>query len=114
MEKMTGFLIRGVYMGTHIARGKPDQNGQVKETLYCGLKYFTKGRYGDEQHIAELCVSKNLIEQGVPAQLHRFTGQTIELPFFEMKWTNGNGKTLYLANDVLNLISSPAPAKAAV
>lgn len=114
MDKLTGFLIRGVYMGTHIVHGKPDANGQSKETLYCGVKYFTKGRYGDEQHIAELCISKNLIEKGVAAQLHRFTGQTIELPFFEMKWSNGNGKTLFLANDVLSLFNSAsAPVKAA-
>lgn len=110
MNQLTGFLIRGVYMGTHIAQGKPDQNGQVKETLYCGLKFFTKGRYGDEQHIVELCISKALIEKGIPAQLHKFQGQTIELPFFEMAWSSGKGKTLFLANDVINMLSAPVKA----
>ncbi|KRS22349.1 hypothetical protein AAY72_03815 [Alishewanella sp. WH16-1] len=113
MEKLTGFLIRGVYMGTHIVHGKPDQNGQSRETLYCGVKFFTNGRYGPEQHIAELCISKGLIEKGIPAQLHKYQGQTIELPFFEMAWSSGKGKTLFLANDVTALLGTVQPVKAA-
>ena len=100
MNQSTGFFIRGEYMGTRIAHGKPDANGQSKETLYCGVKHFSEGRYGQEEHITELCISKGLIEKGIPAKLHAFTGKMVELPFFEMAWTNGNGKTVFLANDI--------------
>ena len=109
-NKPTGFLIAGVYMGTHIATSKPDANGQTKDTLYCGIKHFSQGKYGPESHITELCISKGLTEKGVAAQLHKFTGKTVELPYFEMKWSNGNGKTLFLANDIIELLQ---PVKAA-
>ncbi len=110
MEQPTGFFIRGIYMGTHIAQSKPDQNGQIKETLYCGVKHFSEGKYGAESHITELCISKGLTEKGIAAKLHAFTGKTVELPFFEMKWSNGNGKTFFLANDIVNQLQ---PVKAA-
>ena len=61
-NKPTGPFWAGVYMGTRIAEGKPDQNGQVKQTLYIGLKHFSEGRYGPEEHITELCVSKGVLE----------------------------------------------------
>jgi hypothetical protein len=105
-NKPTGFLIAGIYMGTKIATSKPDQNGQTKETLYLGIKHFTEGNYGPEEHITELCISKGLTEKGVAAKLHQYTGKCIELPYFEMKWSNGNGKTLFLANDILNQLNA--------
>ena len=107
-NKPQGDFTSGVYMGTRIAHGKPDQNGQVKETLYCGLKTVTEGRYGPEETIIELCVSKGLIEKGIPAKLHQFQGKCIELPFFEMAWTNGNGKTRFLANSIEQLLTQQA------
>ena len=109
-NKPTGYLLAGVYMGTRIAEGKPDANGQTKQTLYLGLKHFSDGKYGSEQHITELCISKGLIEKGIPAKLHQYTGKTIELPYFEMSWTNGNGKTLFLANEIENLLKEPVKA----
>ncbi|WP_445766609.1 DNA-binding protein [Rheinheimera sp.] len=112
MEQPTGFFIRGEYMGTRIAQSKPDNSGQTKDTLYCGVKHFSEGKYGPEEHITELCISKGLTEKGVAASLHKFTGKMVELPFFEMKWSNGNGKTLFLANDVVNQLQHQ-PVKAA-
>lgn len=107
-NKPQGDFTSGVYMGTRIAYGKPDQNGQVKETLYLGLKTVSEGRYGPEESITELCVTKSLIEKGIPAKLHQYTGKCIELPFYEMAWSNGNGKTRFLANSIEQLLSAQA------
>ena len=110
MNQPTGFFLRGLYMGTRVATSKPDQNGQTKDTLYCGVKHFSEGQYGPEEHITELCISKALTEKGIPAKLHSFEGKTVELPFFEMKWSNGNGKTLFLANDIIQQLGQQVKA----
>lgn len=110
MKQMTGFFIRGEYLGTRLVHGKPDQNGQTKETLYCGVKHFSEGKYGVEEHVTELCISKGLIQKGIPSKLHQFAGKVIELPYFDMPWSNGNGRTTFLANTVTELFDASVKA----
>lgn len=112
MQNLQGEYLHGTYLGTRIAHGKPDSNGQSKQTVYCGVSYIKQGAYGDEMVTKELCVSKGLIEKGIPAKLHAFEGKQVALPFFEMAWSNGNGKTLFLANNVTDLFAAQ-PVKAA-
>lgn len=108
MNNLQGEYVHGTYLGTRIVRGKPDANGQTKETLYCGVSYTKPGAYGDEHIVKELCISKGLTDKGIPAKLHSYEGKQIALPFFEMAWSNGKGKTLFLANNVEQMFAVKA------
>lgn len=110
--KFDGLTLTGTYMGTRVSRGKPDQNGQVKETLYCGIGFFTSGAYGQKETIIEAIISKGLIEKGLPVKLAAFEGKQITIPVFCTPWTNGKGMNTFIANDALQLFEQQ-PAKVA-
>lgn len=107
-KTFNGLLLSGTYMGTRIARGKPDQNGQSKETLYCGIGFFTQGRYGQQETVIEAIISKALIDQGLPAKLAAFEGKHVTLPVFCSPWTNGKGMNTIVSNDAVEMFTQQA------
>lgn len=100
-----GLTVNGVYKGTRLQQGKPDQNGQVRQTLFCGVSIERQGNYGTEEEIIELVISDTLVKQGIPAKLASLENTEISLPFWERVWTGqkSSGVTRYLANDVTKL-----------
>jgi hypothetical protein len=108
-----GLTVTGTYMGTRVNHGKPDQNGQTKETLYCGIAFHSEGRYGElVETVMDVMISKNLIQKGIPAKLAAFNGKQVTLPVFVTPWSNGKGTTTFLGNDVEQLFN-PQQVKAA-
>lgn len=100
-----GLTANGVYKGVRIQRSKPDQNGIVKETLYCGISTERQGNYGTEETIIELVISDQLIKQGIPAKLAALEGTQISLPFWERLWQGAKsvGVTRYLSQEVKDI-----------
>lgn len=107
-----GLTLTGTYMGTRVSRGKPDANGQSKETLYCGIGFFTTGAYGQKETIIEAIISKGLIEKGLPVKLASLEGKKITLPVFCTPWTNGKGMNTFVSNEAVQLFEQQ-PVKAA-
>jgi len=101
-----GLTVNGVYRGTRLQHGKPDQNGQTRQTLYCGISVERKGNYGTEEEIIELVISDAMVKQGIPAKLALLENQEVSLPFWERVWTGTKsaGVTRYLANEVTQVI----------
>lgn len=101
-----GLTANGTYLGTRLQRGKPNQQGQTRETLFCGISVERQGNYGTESEVIELVISDNLMKQGIPAKLAQFENQQISLPFWERVWTGQRsaGVTRYLANEVSEML----------
>ena len=110
MKKLQGDLIRGTYRGTRVNRSRPDMNGEVKETLYCGVSYIKQGRYGPEEVTKEMIISKALITEGVPTKLQALEGKEVEFPVFYTPWSNGKGMSCFLANNVKDVLDQPVRA----
>jgi len=109
MIEFLGLTINGTYLGTRIAQGKPDQNGQSRQTLYAGLEILTVGQYGETKtEVMECVISDALIKQGVAASLAKFEGQKICLPVWGRVWqgAKSSGVTYYLGNDVSKLFKA--------
>lgn len=101
--KFDGLTLTGTYMGTRVQNSKPDANGQTKQTLYCGIGFFTNGAYGQKETIIEAIISKGLIDKGLPVKLAALEGKQVTLPVFCTPWTNGKGMNTFVANDAMQL-----------
>lgn len=104
-----GLTLTGTYLGTRIAHGKPDQNGQTRQTLFAGLEVATTGQYGETKtEVHECVISDSLIKQGIAAHLAKFEGQLLTLPVWGRVWqgAKSSGVTYYLGNDVTKLMKA--------
>jgi hypothetical protein len=101
-----GLSLNGVYKGTRIQRGSPDQNGIIREKVLCGISFEKVGPYGATQEVIEVVIPEALIKQGVPAKLAKFEGQEVSLPYFEQLWTGnkGPGVTRYLSAEITQVL----------
>lgn len=101
-----GLSLNGVYLGTRVQRGNPDQNGVSREKVLCGISFEKNGHYGAAQEVIEVVIPESLIKQGVPAKLAKFEGQEISLPYFEQLWSGnkGPGVTRYLSAEVTQVL----------
>lgn len=100
-----GLTVNGVYKGVRQQHGRPNAQGVVRTTLYCGIAVVRQGNYGTEETIIEMVISEQLIKEGVPAKLAQFEGELISLPFWERLWegTSTPGLTRYLSNEVKDM-----------
>ncbi len=102
-----GFTLNGVFRGCRVQKGRPNQQGVVRETVKCGIEVTRTDAYGQPAtDTLELTISDKLVQQGVPAKLAAFAGTEISLPFYSSGWigTKGDvGITNYLANEILDL-----------
>ncbi len=104
-----GLTLTGTYLGTRIALGKPDQNGQTRQTLYAGLEVATVGQYGETKtEVMECVISDSLIKQGIAASLAAFEGKPLTLPVWGRVWQGqkSSGVTYYLGNDITKLFKA--------
>lgn len=104
-----GLTLTGTYLGTRIAHGKPDQNGQTRQTLFAGLEVATVGQYGETKtEVLECVISDSLIKQGIAAHLAKFEGQLLTLPVWGRVWqgAKSSGVTYYLGNDITKLFKA--------
>ena len=101
-----GLTVNGVYKGTRVQSGKPNQQGQIRQTVYCGISIERQGNYGTEEEVIELVISETLVKQGIPAKLAQFENQEISLPLWERVWTGERSSdvTRYLANEVTQIL----------
>lgn len=101
-----GLTVNGVYKGTRVQQGKPNQQGQSMQTLFGGIAVKTTDGYGAQsEETFEFVISQNLITQGIPAKLHQFEGAEVSMPVWGRVWVGAksNGVTYYLANSVTEL-----------
>lgn len=103
-----GLTITGKYLGTRLNQGKPDQNGQARQTLFAGIEVITTGQYGEtKSEVIEAVISDNLIKSGVATNLAKFQDQQITLPVWSRVWQGQktSGVTLYIGNQVTALFN---------
>jgi hypothetical protein len=101
-----GQSLNGVYLGTRVQRGNPDQNGIIREKVLCGVSFEKSGPYGNTQELIEVVIPESLVKQGVPAKLAKFEQQEISLPYWEQVWSGskGPGVTRYLSAEVTQIL----------
>ncbi len=104
-----GLTLTGIYLGTRVVHGKPDENGHTRQTLFAGVEVQTTGPYGESKtEVLECVISQGLIKQGVAASLAKFEGQLLTLPVWGQIWQGkkSSGLTYYLGNDVTKLFKA--------
>lgn len=109
MIEFQGLTLSGNFLGTRLQNSKPDQNGQVKQTLFAGFEVTTTGQYGEpKSQVIEAVISDSLIKQGVAASLAKYQGQYLTLPVWGRVWTGqkSSGVTYYVSNDVTKIFNS--------
>ena len=101
-----GLTVNGVYKGTRVQQGKPNQQGQAMQTLFAGIAVKAVDAYGAQtEETFEVVISQNLITQGIPAKLHQLEGTEVSLPVWGRVWVGAksSGVTYYLANTVTEI-----------
>jgi hypothetical protein len=90
-----GLTVNGKLLGTRVQKGRPDANGQTRNTLYCGIEVEKTNSYGaSESVIFDIVI--------IPAKLALMNETQVSLPIWNRVWqgTKSAGVTMYLANEV--------------
>ena len=104
---VAGLTINGVYKGTRVQNGKPNQQGQSIQSVLGGIAVKTTDAYGAVvEETFEFQFSQALVQQGWPAKMAVLEGTEISVPVWGRVWTGAksSGVTYYLANTVSELI----------